>query len=113
MGTVPVDVKHGLGSPFEGITTYREQFPWPKPQDRSRRIQAQGATVNGIGAPFEGSTSYNTDFIPQPLAPRAPVRPMSARRTAQPFEGSSTYSAEYKKHPLARTMMCRPKATKK
>lgn len=108
--TVPTDVRHGLGSAFDATTTYRDQYPWPKPQVSAARCPAAGSNIEGIGAPFDSSTSYNTDFVPHPLTSRVPVRPLSARRPSQPFEGVSSYNAEYKKHPFAKNTLCRPNA---
>jgi hypothetical protein len=109
--TVPADIAQ-YGSTFDATTTYRDQFPWPKPAVRARRCAAPATSIEGLGAPFDSSTSYNTDFVPHPLDARVPVRPSSARRPSQPFEGASTYNSEFTKHPLSRRIMCRPTASR-
>lgn len=103
----------GTSDVFDATSTYKDQFPWHKPQAQSPgkyRDQFRRSYNRGTVVPFDASSSYAADFVPQPLPPRSSLRPASARRPSHPFEGVSSYDAAYKTHPLPRaSTSCRPR----
>ena len=88
-------------TPFEGKSTYREQFPW-RPTVATPRAKgpAQTAFESTPHAPGAMQSTYNAQFQPLPMSARESHKPKPSVLAPphEPFEGKSTYSEAYKPH---------------
>ena len=85
-------------TPFEGGSTYREQFPWRPVTPRAKAVapKASGWEPQPHAQPMQ--STYRSQFVDRPLPDRTSAKPKHVPLPFAPFDGETTSSAQFKWH---------------
>ena len=85
-------------TPFEGGSTYREQFPWRKTTPREKAVAPKGCGWEPQPHAQPMQSTYNSQFEWRSLPDRTSAKPQHVPIPYAPFDGETTSHAQFKWH---------------